>query len=361
MLGDAAAVHQMSSPAMMPKESVGQVRVALADALARLGPKLDTTACTADSIEPEQLVATLSSTAHAAKEPTRLQAARCRHEAARALCNLREGAAPHADALAAALGDPEHDVRLAAAEAMGHMGSISNANLDALTASLTNKNVHSHILGHVPLPGTGNMGATPHDGEWQVRSASARALHRLSPRTAPNAVHMARAMHDRSPTVRLTAGKAIQSFGPAVTGQLVAAMEDHNNQWTSPRILRSIAHALGTLGVPAAPHMEAANSSALASLLKHGHREVQHAALEALEELSCPPGFVPAVPAQHVYRARCRSATHHALLLNQCKSSFDEPQSTTAPGGGRKHGLSTSGRRPMETVHWPSTARGRER
>lgn len=263
-----------------------EMRNMLKDALDRLALKTEAPGGVQEP-EEEALVAAVTREPLHAREPQRLQLARERQQAARALGGLSPGAAsPRTqDALAGALGDPEHDVRLAAAVSLGHARPKDSTHHSAIAASLKDRSPPVHWAGPIHTP-AGATVAPPQDSDWEVRQASARALgHAGAEGAARAAVVVANAQHDRSPAVQATARWALQAMGPAATAEHLSAAAESS---TTPRTRRAAARALGCFGASASAHLEGKGAAALTATLRDSNREVREAALEALEGSRCP-------------------------------------------------------------------------
>jgi len=279
-----------------PAEGPGEARVALEDALSRLrttsAPGAKASGCALVQAEPEGHNAgrILQQGPVSAREPSRMEAARGRSEAARSICMLGQGAAEHADSLVFACEDPEQDVRWAAVEGLGRAGpAVALQAGSALASALEARAPQLRHVGPQAPPDAGAFAAGPRDGEWEVRRASALALRRLvgaggGAAAAPHAVGLAAAMHDRSPSVRAGAAAALEALGPEAVGQLVAAV----GRKDKPRLRRSAAHALSMLG-PGVAGREA--EAVLCEKRSQETRQVRQAVAEAHEVLSHATGF----------------------------------------------------------------------
>mmetsp|Transcript_60385 Transcript_60385/g.189831 ORF Transcript_60385/g.189831 Transcript_60385/m.189831 type:complete len:182 (+) Transcript_60385:205-750(+) len=113
----------------------------------------------------------------------------------------------------------------------------------------------------------------------------------------------------------------------------------------------SLIHALGHFGPVAAIHIQSDSGGDVIPCLETRHRQILHAAAEALEDIGCLPGCVPSAKSEEVVRARCRSAVHSATLFRRLHRAGEDPLLAMAPGGGKRKGLSACGRRPAENIH----------
>jgi len=146
----------------------------------------------------------------------------------RAIGAFGPDAAPAVNDLAKALGDPEIDVRLAAAWALSQMRSAATPAIPALERSLA-------------------------DPEVRVRSLTAVALRAMGRDAGPAAQALTKALDDASPTVRAPAADALANLGPAAKAA-VATLSRHLLTANEPvvYVMRSMATALGNIGPDAA-------------------------------------------------------------------------------------------------------------
>merc|ERR1739848_843161 len=104
------------------------------------------------------------------------------------------------------------------------------------------------------------------------------------------------------------AKKVIRDIGPAVLADSLGGIL--TNPHTCARTARNAARALGTFGNAASMHMEPHVHASIQTGLGRGHREVQLAVAEFVQDTTCPPGFVPPTASHVACRARGRSAVH---------------------------------------------------
>eukprot|EP00445_Apocalathium_hangoei_P038908 CAMPEP_0203951332 /NCGR_PEP_ID=MMETSP0359-20131031/85255_1 /ASSEMBLY_ACC=CAM_ASM_000338 /TAXON_ID=268821 /ORGANISM="Scrippsiella Hangoei, Strain SHTV-5" /LENGTH=448 /DNA_ID=CAMNT_0050883903 /DNA_START=38 /DNA_END=1381 /DNA_ORIENTATION=+ len=286
ILGGMASSWQapMSQRGPVARTERQEMRAALADARMRLGVRLEPP----DSPPPPDLdeaLGVLRQPPLSCREPRRLEASRQRHEAARVVGTCHLDDPTHRHALVAALDDPEHDVRLAAAKGLTRSSPDGlKEHVDVLVDASRDRCRSVYCKGPPPSA-TGPMLGAPQDSEWEVREASIRALGRLSPTSSLDAVEaVTRALHDRSPAVRAAASDALRNWGPAVAKHLLALLETSPN----PRTRRSAACALNTWGVAGSSAVEASAHRSVAVALKDNKREVREAAVQAMEGTSCP-------------------------------------------------------------------------
>lgn len=179
-----------------------------------------------------------------------------------------------------------------------------------------------------------------------VPSAGLQAA--LAPRSnVHDAAALAAGVHDRSVARQLEAKKALRDVGPATLSAPLGTILA--NPQTNARTARNAARALGAFGTAASMHMEPDMHATIQAKLGRGHREVQLAVAEFVQDSTCLPGFVPSTSSHAACRARGRSAVH-GLAVGKANRAKD-PVPAVAPGGGQRHCLSARGRRPVETVH----------
>jgi len=161
--------------------------------------------------------------------------------AARALGRLGPGAREAVPALIKALSDPARLVRLAATEALGQMGPAAEPALASLRGLLT-------------------------DADAIVRRAAPAALGQIGP---PAAEALVAVLDHADPYVCEGTAWALGQIGPAALPALVAALDDGN-----ARARTTAAQAMGEIGAPAV--------SALAILLDDVSASVRAASARAL-------------------------------------------------------------------------------
>ena len=172
--------------------------------------------------------------------------------AARALGTLGSEAAPAQTALTAALDDPVAEVRAAAAWALGGLGPSASAAVSAL-------------------------GKHTRDESAQTRAGAAWALGRIGPSASPAALFLVERLADADETVRWRAGDALGALGctAACVEPLVTILEDARSPGRP-----QAAEALGRCGALASPAV-----SALVSALGDEREEVRWRAAWALGEI----------------------------------------------------------------------------
>lgn len=267
------ALHRLRSRCVPPDE--------LPDMAGRVDSR-----CSLGHCDHDQLGSALSSTMPS-----------IRLESARAIQKLGRASAPLASAAASALGDTDHDVRKAAAVALGRMGHVAGE--------------HAHAVGALARDRSG-----VDDGSWEVREVAVRSLGNLGSPTLSSVTDLAAALHDRSPAVRKAADDALQRNGSAVVEHLgVALLRD-----PTPRHRLWAAQALGSLGSVAAMQGET-----LASALRDENREVRLASAAALDGLGAlaPPHSMGLKNRWMAQGASSRSALPH-------KAKWDLPPSHAA-------------------------------
>jgi hypothetical protein len=151
----------------------------------------------------------------------------------RAIGAFGDDAAPAVNDLARALGDPEADVRSAAAGALSQMPAAGTPAVPALERSLS-------------------------DPSLGVRSLSAVALRTMGPGAARAIPGLVKALDDASPSVRALAADALGNLGPAAKS-VVETLSRHllGTNETVVFVQRSLAAALGNIGPDAASALPA--------------------------------------------------------------------------------------------------------
>ena len=149
-----------------------------------------------------------------------------------------------------ALEDPDHDVRVSSARALGRFGPDARDAVPALTKTLS-------------------------DPSRLVRLAATEALGKMGPAAEPAVAPLGRLLDDRDAIVRRAIPAVLGQIGPPATDALVAAL-DH----ADPYVREAVAGALGRIGAAALP--------ALVAALDDGNAPARTTAAQALGEIGTP-------------------------------------------------------------------------
>jgi HEAT repeat protein len=138
--------------------------------------------------------------------------------AARALAGIPGPAA--AEALIAALADPDEDVRVCAVMGLGERRETTRAAVDGLLALLRRSNAYAgrHVgdaLGKIGEPAVPSLVRALEDENPAIRAQAARALVRVESQLAIPA--LIKALDDPEPAVEHYAWEALQRMGVGVT------------------------------------------------------------------------------------------------------------------------------------------------
>jgi hypothetical protein len=176
----------------------------------------------------------------------------------RAIGAFGDDAAPAVNELAKALGDPDADVRDAAAWALSQMPHAGTPAIPALERTLPDPNL-------------------------RVRSLSAVALRAMGPAAVKAMPGLVRALDDPSPAVRAVAADALGNLGPAGK-PVVEILARHLDASHEPVIfvMRSLSTALGNIGPAAAGALPALEQAAKIY-------RVSYAAEEAIRRIKGEP------------------------------------------------------------------------
>jgi len=146
-----------------------------------------------------------------------------RADVVRAIGSFGEDGAPAASAMAAALADPDAQVRAAAAWALSQMGARGPAAVPALARALFDSS-----------PG--------------VRSLAAVALEAMGSAAVPALPELVRALKDPVDYVRVPVAEALEAMGPAAREAVHPLVERLLVKDEEVMVLRSVAAALGNIG-----------------------------------------------------------------------------------------------------------------
>jgi len=155
-----------------------------------------------------------------------------RSEALRAIGAFGPDAAPALEEVVKGLGDPEPDVRIAAAWALSQMESA----------------------GARAVP---DLGRALKDPDPRVRSLSAVALRSIGPKAVGAVPELMQALNDPAAYVRAPAADALGSIGPAAKAAVPALSERLLTTPEQAYVWRSAAAALGNIGPDAASALPA--------------------------------------------------------------------------------------------------------
>lgn len=298
-LGEAASPQAGWVAARLEDPSV-EVRRSVLAVLLRLGPK---------AAEEAHL--------HRVAQRLRDTDAEVRQAAAEVLRQCDDLAAPHVEALAAALSDSEESVRLSVAQALGRIGAAADRRTaTALAACLRDESAAVRAAAMQALCGIGMeavrpVGAQLESEDMETRRAAVGTLLQLGPVSASQAERIVRRLRDDDMSIRRLALGALEATGKAAlhveaivrlsrdpgvevrqeavaligrlgeaassyAGDIAKALED-----TEACVRRVAVTALGQLGAAGVSHIEA-----LATRLADPHAEVWWDVVQVLEGMS---------------------------------------------------------------------------